>query len=36
MTQNGSEASQSKIIQLIASELSVGAHQVAAAVRIVE
>ena len=32
MTQNSSAASQTKITQLIASELSVGAHQVAAAV----
>ena len=32
MTQNVSEASRRKIIQLIASELKVGAHQVAAAV----
>ena len=32
MTQNTSEATQSKITQLIASELNVGTHQVAAAV----
>ncbi len=32
MTQNNSDATQNKITQLIASELNVGAHQVAAAV----
>ncbi len=36
MTQNIAETTQTKITQLIASELSVGAHQVAAAVALVE